>query len=155
MTHDFDSSYRAGIAGETFLDNLLAAKFTIEQVSRDDQRRGIDRYFTSHTTGNRFPVEYKTDHRAADTGNAFIETVSVDSAGKAGWAYKSAAQYLLYYLPQTGVIYCLQMTAIRKHLPRWRDEYPTTSAQNDTYNTHGILVPLSEFEALAEWIIQC
>jgi hypothetical protein len=154
MTHDWDDSYAAGMQGETFLDNLFSKKFRIEQVSRDEQRQGIDRYFTG-VTGNRFGVEYKTDSRAASTGNAFVETVSVDTAGKAGWVYKSKSKYLVYYLPTVGIIYCIKLSVIREHLARWTRQYPTRPAHNRDYNTYGILVPLHEFKTLAEWIISC
>jgi hypothetical protein len=154
--HDFNSSFAVGRDGEEFLDKLFSIKFTIEQVDREDQRRGIDRYFTGKSEdAKRLAIEYKTDHRAADTGNAFIETVSVDSADKEGWAYKSQADYLIYYLPEDGLIYSIRMSALRRCLDRWAQEYPTRAAPNKGYNTYGILVPLHEFEDIAELVITC
>jgi hypothetical protein len=153
--HDFNASYAAGIVGETFLDDLFAKNYEVKQVSREDQRKGIDRYFTNRKNNKTFSVEYKTDYRAAETGNAFIETVSVDSAGKVGWAEKSQAKYLVYYIPQLNTIYCLELSAIREQLTRWTETYPTRTARNDGYSTHGVLVPLDELRTAANWVEQC
>ena len=38
---------------------------------------------------------------------------------------------------------------LRAELPRWQRQYRTTYAQNDGYRTHGVLVPLAEFERIA------
>ena len=104
-------------------------------------------------TGQRFRVEYKTDYKAAETGNAFVETVSVDTAGKAGWAYSSEADYLIYFIPGDGLIYIIALEVLRRELPRWVREYPLRTAQNEGYATHGLLVPLDEFERSAEVVI--
>jgi len=101
MTYTFDTQKARGDAGESFLDQVFAADYEVRPATRAEQRRGIDRIFTHRQTGRRLTVEYKTDYKAAHTGNAFVETVSVDTAGKAGWAYSSAADYLIYYVPAT------------------------------------------------------
>jgi len=91
MTYTFDAQKARGDAGESFLDQVFATGYEIRPATRAEQRRGIDRIFTRRKTGWRLAVEYKIDYKAAHTGNAFVETVSVDTAGKAGWAYSSAA----------------------------------------------------------------
>ena len=153
MTYTFDAQKARGDAGEQFLDRWFAAKYEIRLATRQEQRRGIDRIFTRRQTGKRFTVEYKTDYKAAQTGNAFVETVSVDTAGKAGWAYSSQADYLLYYIPGNDLIYVLALEVLRWELPRWVREYPLRAAQNEGYATHGVLVPLHEFEEHAEAVI--
>jgi len=46
-----------------------------------------------------YTVEYKTVLPV--TGNAFIETIPVDMSEKAGWAFTSQADMLLYFDPAT------------------------------------------------------
>lgn len=145
--YNFDQQRQQGGEGETFLDAFFAARgYTIRTATREEQRQGIDRAFTSPRTGQESLVEYKTDHTAARTGNAFIETVSVDSAGKMGWALTAQADYLIYYIPPSSVIYVVPFRAISWELPRWIREYPPKQAQNDGYSTHGIVIPLAELE---------
>ena len=162
MTYSFDTQKARGDAGEQFLDRWFAAartcgagtgEYDVQPATREEQRRGIDRIFTHRRTGKRLTVEYKTDYKAAQTGNAFVETVSVDTTGKAGWAHSSEANYLIYFIPGDGLIYILALEVLRRELPRWVREYPLRVAQNEGYATHGILVPLDEFERCAEVVI--
>ena len=153
MTYNFDRQKARGDAGEAFLDRWFADTYTIQPATREEQRRGIDRIFLHRQTGERLAVEYKTDYKAARTGNAFVETVSVDTADKAGWAYSSEADYLIYYVPGDDLIYVLTLETIRRELPRWVQEYPPRATKNEGYATHGVLVPLDEFEKYAEAVI--
>jgi hypothetical protein len=153
MTYTYDAQKTKGDAGESFLDQVFAADYEVRPATCAEQRRGIDRIFTRRQTGQRLAIEYKTDYKAAHTGNAFVETVSVDTAGKAGWAYSSEADYLMYYIPADGLIYVLALETLRRELPRWVREYPLRAAQNEGYATHGVLVPLDEFERYAEVVI--
>ncbi len=100
-------------------------------------------------------MEYKTDHRAQTTGNAFVETISIDRDLKLGWAVTSESDLLLYYIPGLELIYVIRFEALRAQLPRWLRTYPIRSIQNQGYATHGILVPLHEFEVLSEVILSC
>ena len=153
MTYTFDAQKARGEAGEAFLDQVFTADHEIRPATRAEQRRGIDRVFIHRQTGQCFTVEYKTDYKAAHTGNAFVETVSVDTAGKAGWAYSSKADYLVYYVPGDEVIYAIALEVLRRELSRWVRAYPHRAAQNPAYATHGVLVPLDEFERHAEAVI--
>jgi len=98
-TYQFEAQLRKGEAYEAVLDNFFREKFDIQPVQMCDQRRGIDRIFTSKKNGSILKIEYKADSKAAQTGNAFIETVSVDTQQKPGWAVYSEADYLIYYIP--------------------------------------------------------
>jgi len=149
-TYDFRTQLATGEEAERRLDAWFAHWYAIEPATMDQQRQGIDRIFTRRDTGRAFKVEYKTDSRASATGNAFVETVSVDTTGKAGWAYTSQADMLLYYVPVSEVIYVIQMTSLRRHLPRWQQQYPARRIPNQGYCTHGLLVPLDEFERIAQ-----
>jgi len=148
--YNFDNQLALGESGAAFLDTYFARWFSIERASRDDQRQGIDRYFTTRNQKQRLGVEYKTDAAASRTGNAFIETISVDTTGKPGWVHSSKADYLFYYLPRDGVIYMLKMATIRQQLAYWEAHFPTRHVPNNGYHTVGILVPLREFERCAE-----
>ena len=152
--HDFKTSLERGKAGESFLDQHFSTWFDIQPVSLDtEKQQGIDRRFTPKDGSQPFTVEYKTDYRAFETGNAFIETLSIDTNGASGWAAKSQADMLAYYLPNGGLIYWLEMASVRRMLPEWSKRYPIRSAQNATYKTYGLLVPLAEFEQYALQVI--
>ncbi len=45
LKYDFDTQFKLGRQGETILDNQLKPQeFIVEEVSRDMQRDGIDRF---------------------------------------------------------------------------------------------------------------
>lgn len=146
--YQFDRQLSIGEEGEAFLDGFFAAWFDIRRATREEQGLGIDRWFLD-ARGRRQSVEYKMDSAAARTGNAFIETVSVDTTGKPGWAYSSQARTLVYYIPPDGLIYVIRFRHLRVILPRWERDYPARAIPNNGYHTHGLLVPLNEIERLA------
>ena len=47
----------------------------------------------------------------------------------------------------------LSLEVLRRELPRWVQAYPLCAAQNEGYATHGVLVPLDEFEQHAEAVM--
>lgn len=156
MSHLFDESYHQGLQGEAILDQHFDRWFTIRPASAIEQRQGIDRWYIRRIPDGRqrvMAIEYKTDYRAVETGNAFIEIISIDSQAKGGWAYRSQADYLMYYLPQADLVYMLSLQTIRTCLSRWAGEYPIRPAQNKAYNTWGILIALREFERYAYRVI--
>jgi len=144
-TYDFARQLAIGEAHERRLDAHFARWFAITPATRDEQRAGIDRIFVHRTTGARYAVEYK----AGETGNAFIETISVDATGRAGWAVSSRADILVYLVTQPETVYAVRMTTLRRALARWQRRYPKRSAQNQGYKTWGYLVPLAELEKIA------
>lgn len=148
-TYNFDTQLADGETGEAYLDNKFRKWYTITPATRAQQRLGIDRWYTRLSNGETFPVEYKTDRTAGRTGNAFIETVSVDTTNKPGWAYTSKARFLIYRIPEPETIYIVPMAEIRYRIDRWRTRYPERTIPNDTYNTIGTLVPLDEIERIA------
>lgn len=147
-TYSFRTQLANGAQGEARLDTWFGHWFTIRHATDAEQHRGIDRIFTRD--GHTYAVEYKTDSRASSTGNAFVETVSVDTTGKPGWAYSSEADVLCYYVPVSEVIYIIDMRKLRHHLPQWQRQYQARKIPNDGYYTHGLLVPLDEFERIAQ-----
>lgn len=150
---DFMTSLQNGERGERTLDTFFATRYHIAEADRDQQRQGIDRIFTDRTTGVRITVEYKTDYMASRTGNAFVETISVDTEYRLGWAIAAMADWLIYYLPATRTLYRVPMVTIRTNLPCWIAAYPSRTVANDGYATHGLLVPLEVFAQCAEEMI--
>ncbi len=150
MAYQFDRQLVEGEAGEAFLDAFFTQRgHSVRAVSMAEQRQGIDRIITTRS-GQVMKVEYKTDHTAARTGNAFVETISVDTHGKMGWALTSQADYLVYLVPGQLII-VLPFQSLRWALPGWMREYPERTAANNGYETHGVLVPLPR---LLEYAVQ-
>ncbi len=80
----FKAQLTKGEQSEAELDTYFAQWYDIQPLDRAQQRQGIDRIFTRKNNGLVFTIEYKTDWMAAKTPNAFVETVSVDTANKPG-----------------------------------------------------------------------
>lgn len=150
MTYHFTDSLHQGEQDEEVLDAYFEHLFQVVAATPAQQRQGIDRVFSRE--GQRILVEYKADQTATRTGNAFVETVSVDTVEdyRLGWAYTSQAEWLIYYLPLSGRAYWIILSDLRIYLPRWERIYPTRAIPNEGYHTLGLLVPLSEFEMLCD-----
>lgn len=155
MTYDFGDQLDKGKKAERKLDEHFSEWFDIRPATPGEDRRGIDRWFTDRKTGRVFPVQYKTDWRATRSGNAFIETVSVDTANIPGWAYTCKAEWLAYYCPGTNgeQAYWVSPETIRRELARWVNRYPARTIPNKGYNTVGVLVPLAEMERIADQVV--
>ncbi len=148
--YSFPTQLSRGAQGEAVLDAHFGTHWDITPASPSEQQRGIDRWFV-HRAGSstRVAVEYKTDRTAGRTQNAFIETISVDTAGKRGWAYTSAARSMVYYVPSCEQAYVIPFKALRRALPRWTARYPQRRIPNEGYHTQGLLVPLAELAGTA------
>lgn len=149
--HTFDKSYEAAKLYDAELDKHFGQAYDLTKASRAEERRGIDRFFCHRQTGVSYSVEYKTDHKAHESGNVFIETMSVDTAGKRGWAYTSTAQVLVYFIPQREAALRADMLTVKRRLSEWA-VYPERPAWNksrsgELYRTLGLLVPLEVFRA--------
>jgi hypothetical protein len=156
--YKFREQFKQGRAAERYLDSLFIDEFHIKEATREQERRGIDRIFTRRSSGEKFTIQYKADRTAAKTGNAFIETVSVDTKGIKGWAYTCQADYIFYYVVGMGPVYIVKPEAIKENLNRWKQLHPSRQIPNygrggGKYNTHGLLVPLDELEKVAIQIV--
>jgi hypothetical protein len=148
---DFDEQHMRGWKGEAFLDRFFRARgHIVQKATRGQQRQGIDRVLIFDE--KLATVEYKTDFIAHKTGCVFIETVSVDSDHKAGWAFTSMADLLVYFIPGIRCLYVIPFKYLRDLLEEWKTTYPTRSAQNDGYATHGVLVPIAAFALSASQV---
>jgi hypothetical protein len=160
--YDFDRQLRDGLKHEAALDAHFSQWYAITRLDQDDpavpeckrlarrglQLMGVDRIWERAATGERWTVEYKSDTKADATGNAFIETVSVDTQDRKGWAYTSIAQLIVYYVPQQGRVLVINVPALRIALRAWPARYPVKYAENRDYKTHGLLVPLRDLAPL-------
>lgn len=153
--YDFNTQLTKGEKAELELDAHFRNEFQVHRVSDEQQRNGLDRVFIQHVRGRKkaWLVEYKADWAASKTGNAFVETVSIDRDNKPGWAYTSMADYLMYYLPNDLLIYIFTLKKLRAKLAGWLKNYPTRKIPNQGYSTVGVLVPLYEFEQHANEVV--
>jgi hypothetical protein len=139
-TYGFQAQLKVGELGEKTLDAFFAEKgYEIKNVTMKEQRRGIDRIFVKD--GKEMKVEYKTDALTARTGNVFIETVSSNKSGAPGWAVKTQADYVVYYVPGYKQALLLKPEYLRSKIPYWLFEYRQRPVRNKGYMTFGIPVP--------------
>lgn len=142
--HSFKERLEAGLDREKRIDAFFEQWYRIEAVPDDWQPLGIDRIWTEWSSRIRWTVEYKWDWQAARTGNAFIETIGVDIAGKLGWTLYSLAQLLVYGIEGQGRIYLLRMPGVKLAVPEWMERYRQVPARNEGYTTYGHPVPIQE-----------
>jgi hypothetical protein len=149
--YHFDEQNLRGGKGEVFLDTFFIERgHYIQKATRGQQRLGIDRVFLKD--GGVVLVEYKTDLLAHRTGRVFIETISMDTSGKQGWVFTSHADLIVYFIPGLKLIIVVPPEKLREQVPRWEQAYPTRTASNEDYSTHGILIPIDELERQASQV---
>lgn len=150
--YSFGERLRAGSTAEALLDMFFRQWFEVEVVDGKLQAQGVDRLFRGQPLDDALAVEYKADHMADRTGNAFVETVSVDSEGKPGWLWTTKADALVYYVHTDGggYGYVIDPAAMRRRGYKWTRRYPVKTVSNREYHTYGVLVPLDKLERLAE-----
>ena len=136
--------------------HLVVLGWTIErQATGQEEWDGID-LFARDPEGRLVKIEVKHDERAAQTGRAFIETVSNDQTGRAGWVYSCEADVILYMVPGDGcLVYWLAPVALRGRVSDWlqradrrEGRFQHVSAANVGYRTRGVGVPLTELGAM-------
>ena len=156
--YDFNEQLNMGHKYEVILDEAISGSFGVQKVERvgmEEERRGIDRYF-SMSDGRRLAIQYKADKTAGRTGNAFIETISVDNDKKeeaAGWAFTCEADYIFYFIIDEREIYVVRPQRIRRKLPFWLRRFEQRAIPNGDYKTIGVLVPLQELKAISETVL--
>jgi len=148
--YDFTTSKAIGEKYEKILDNNFRQIYRVNPVNRYMQSLGVDRVFIHKKNRYSFTVEYKSDLIAHKTGNAFIETVSVDD-DRLGWAFSSVAQMLAYYVVEDNYAIAVPMLRIKYNLDYF-ERYPKKTVQNDGYQSEGLLVPLRELKLLGKVI---
>jgi len=157
VIYDFYEQLRKGQTGESLIAAYFSKRYEVIFATLLQQRQGIDFTFIHRKTRKRSTIQVKTDEKSAITGNAFLETISVDNSGgcleKQGWIFTSTATWLFYYIPQTSQLYIFELASLRASMPSFARQYPTKTARNRDYRTHGICVPLVELSKLAAQIL--
>ncbi len=150
--YNFKSQLRLGQDGEEILDNFFYQWYSeIRFASASEENRGIDRIFFNGQ--DRKTVQYKTDFRAKETGNAYVETISRSDKVVGGWAYTSEAQWLIYFV-YPSEIYCISMDRLRKDLPRLERICRTVTVPNQGYFGAGLIVPLEFLRGISKAILE-
>jgi len=103
--YDFETQWKIGQEGETFLDQWLSPTYKVLNVSEDMkyQQSGIDRVVT-RSDGSVITIEYKFDIAAKRTGNLFFETISNDKELIPGWGWSSQADYWIFLIPEQEIL---------------------------------------------------
>lgn len=146
VTHTRAESEAKGQVGRELLADLLPPGTTLFEPQWDVDVYGLD--YIVRTPKSRYSAELKTDFRAHETGNAFIEVISDDNYDSPGWAYTSIAQFLFYLLVGTKELIIVPMHNIRRYVDIWRRRYPHARGVNAAYSSVGALVPLVELRRL-------
>jgi hypothetical protein len=141
-----------------FLDDWYAERgWSIEPTTRHEERDLClgDRHFRR---GNKhYLIEYKSGIQTFYTGNLFLETISVDSQGKLGWVYTCRADFIFYAMLLNHKILVFRPVFLRDQITNLKAQFRETKTrnnQNDTYDTHGLIVPAAYAEQhLASQII--
>lgn len=115
----------------------------------DLQLLGIDRVFTRE--GRSMTVEYKTDRKAKETGNVYVEVdaqVRADGRVVPGWGRQGFADYIVVYAPGA-FLACIDTGALHRCVPVWAQRYRVARCRNSTYHSRGLLVPAAEVRRVA------
>lgn len=145
--YNFTRQLEIGQKCEDYLDAYFVWRVDrIHKATETEQRLGIDRLFSEE--GRIYSVEYKSDLQAARTGNFYIETVSAEGRQK-GWLYTSKANFIIFFIPQTGLLYKVQRNILYKFMADGGHVYPIAKAENEGYRGVGRLVPVREIARIA------
>lgn len=153
--YNFRQQLAIGERCERVLDQYFAENldYRIFKVPINLQHLGIDRVFINPK--NRLEAwEYKSDIKAHETGNAFIEIAIVrENVPSPGWAYTSNANWIAYWVPGLAKVYLIHPPRLREVLPTW-ECYPQGVARNNGFHAVGLLVPLKQLEFVTSKILK-
>lgn len=151
--------FAQGKSVEAFLDVWFEYRgWEIRQTTPHEERALClgDRRFTKD--GVTYLVEYKSGLQTFTTGNVFLETVSVDTANKAGWVYTCQADFVFYACLFNHKILVFKPQRLRDCIEMLKTKFrevSTSKNQNDGYNTWGVIVPLQyAIDNLADKVIE-
>ncbi len=150
--------FKTGKEVEAYFDVFFSQRgWRIEQTTQHEERDLClgDRHFMKGAV--HYYVEYKSGLQTAVTGNVFLETISVDTQAKAGWVYTCRADYIFYAALLNGKILIMLPAKLRAEIETLKTQFRTVKTdkgQNETYDTHGVIVPLEYAEKhLAKQVI--
>lgn len=145
MAHDFNESLGRGKQWERWFGvwaESLPGGPEFEPVkSVFEDKKGSD-----GTLVYRLNVQVKGDERSHETGNIFVEIYSVLEEKKDGWAVKpGTADWLYYIVPGMGLVFKVRPQVLKEHVTDWYFRYGKKDADNGSYRTRGIPVPIAAF----------
>lgn len=116
----------------------------IEEATRQDDLDGIDYW------DNGRGIQLKTDVRAAETSNLFLETAieQQDGSRQDGWAEHLAADELWFYVPGNDETIRVTGRAFNRKWYTWKQAYEekgpvyNESRNGGRYTAYGICVPI-------------
>lgn len=142
--------WKSGSNVADFLDAYFSAQgWQITPTSRHEERDLClgDRHF--RRADKHLLIEYKSGLQTAQTGNVFLETVSVDSQNLAGWVFTCQADWILYAALGNDKLLFFRPANLRNGIVWLQATFPTKKTgkrQNANYDTHGVIVPLAYAE---------
>jgi len=117
MRGNFTKDLEAGEVGEKVAFNLLIQSpqnRAVLDVRKDPYFQNLDIDFLAEKhSGIVIKYEVKTDRQAHKTGNIVFEKTT---SGNIGCLEKSNADYILYYLSETKVMYGFWLTDIKNYI---------------------------------------
>lgn len=152
--------FKSGDDVARFLDSYFGPIYDIQQTTPHEERVLClgDRVYIGKADGHKLYIEYKSGLQTAHTGNIFLETVSVDTPCKPGWVYTCQADYIFYATLLNHRILIFRPSKLRAEIAELKTKFKevkTGKGQNETYHTHGVIVPLDYAERhLTEQIIE-
>lgn len=143
--------FKSGDDVARFLDSYFGAEYDIGPTTPHEERVLClgDRVYTARAGGHKLYIEYKSGLQTAYTLNIFLETVSVDTPCKPGWVYTCQADYIFYATLLNHKILVFRPEKLRAEIADLKTKFKevkTGKGQNETYNTHGVIVPLTYAE---------
>lgn len=146
----FKKQFDAGKSNEDKIANYFTKDgWTVTQLSQHDERKLKlgDKHFSKGDCS--FNVEIKQDGKAAYTGNLFLEIVSVNVAGVAGWMETTNAAYVVTTIPALKKILIFRTDVLRDSIDDLKSKFkvlPTRKELNKGYSSLGIIVPITYAE---------
>jgi hypothetical protein len=144
MASDFLTDLARGAAGEEIFAEWARGRWPdveIRKTALDEDRRGID-----FEALRRAGFQVKTDFRAADTGNVFVELYADVERRQLGWGLDCPADWIFVVVPGVGAILQIRPATVKAALAGWVGRFGT----RDVGAGRGVPVPLAAFAARAE-----
>jgi hypothetical protein len=148
MTYDFQAQLNEGEKGFAMFVEFLERDYPKVQVQKAEMREdlaGVDATLV-FPRGEVWKVQVKTDWKAAQTGNVFLETISDERRGAQGLLYKGNPTHLVIVIPDEQMCYIAEMPRVREIFQREWWKLPRRPVENKTWVTLGICVPRNSFE---------
>lgn len=110
------------------------------------QRMGVDRVITLDNSRTLY-IDEKI--RFKNYPDILLEFISVDTTGAVGWMEKPLAiDYLAYMFFEAKKVYMIDWRMLKRvwkyYGERWKKKYTSVVADNGTYKTHSIAVPIDD-----------